>query len=140
MVEKILVPVDGSETMKRTVRFACDLVKVLGGTLTLIHVVSMPVTIQPSVPFDPAPLVKAGEMILQTAQEEVRQNGCNADSLLEMGSGNPGHKVVAVARGKGFTLILIHARGHSEVATILLGSVCHTVAHNSPCSVLIFRP
>lgn len=140
MVEKILVAVDGSETMERTVRFACDLVKALGGSLTLIHVVSVPVTIQPSVPFDSAPLEHAGEMILQIAQKQVEQNGRKADGILEMDVGNSGHRIVAVAREKGFTLIVMHARGHSKAAALLLGSVCHTVAHDAPCSVLILRP
>ena len=140
MVEKILVAVDGSETMERTVKFACDLVKVLGGSLTLIHVVGMPVMIQPNAPFDSAPLMRSGEMILQTAQKQVEQNGEKADRILELDIGNPGHKIVGVARQKGFTLIVMHARGHTKAAALLLGSVCHTVAHDATCSVLILRP
>jgi nucleotide-binding universal stress UspA family protein len=31
MAEKILVPVDGSETMERTIRYACRLANLLGG-------------------------------------------------------------------------------------------------------------
>jgi len=140
MVEKILVAVDGSETMERTVRFACDLVKVLGGSLTLIHVVSVPVIINPNVPFDSAPLAQTGEMILQTAQKQVEQNGWKAERILEVDFGNSGHRIVAVARERGFTLIVMHARGRSKSATLLLGSVCHTVAHDAPCSVLVLRP
>ncbi len=140
MVEKILVAVDGSETMERTVRFACDLVKVLGGSLTLIHVVEVPVMIQPDLLFDSAPLTRAGEMILRTAQKQVEQNGLKADIILKHQGGNCGHKIVAVAEERGFTLIVMHARGQSKAATILLGSVSHTVAHNASCSVLILRP
>ena len=135
-----MVTVDGSETMERTIRFACDLVKVLGGSLTLIHVVEVPVMIQPDLMFDSAPMTRAGEMILQTAQKQVEQNGLQADIILKHQSGNPGHKIVAVAEEKGFTLIVMHARGQSKAATILLGSVSHTVAHNAPCSILILRP
>jgi len=140
MVERILVAVDGSETMERTVGFACDLLKVLGGSLTLIHVVDVPVMIQPELFFDSAPLIRGGEMILRTAQRQVEQNGLKADIILKQQSGNSGHKIVAVAADKGFTLIVMHARGHSKAATMLLGSVSHTVAHNASCSVLILRP
>jgi len=140
MVEKILVAVDGSQTMERTVRFACDLVKVMGGSLTLIHVVDVPVMIQPNLPFDSAPLMRAGEVILRTAQKQVEQNGLKADIILEQQGGNSGHKIVEVAGEKGFTLIVMHARGHSKAARILLGSVCHTVAHDASSSVLILRP
>ena len=140
MVEKILVAVDGSETMERTVRFACDLVKVLGGSLTLIHVVEVPVIIQPNLMFDSAPLTRAGEMILQTAQKQVEQNGLKADTILKHQGGNSGHKIVAVAGERGFTLIVMHAKGQSKAASMLLGSVSHTVAHDASCSVLILRP
>jgi len=140
MVEKILVAVDGSETMDRTVRFACDLVKVLGGSLTLIHVVEVPVMIQPNLMFDSAPLTRAGEIILRTAQKQVEENGLKADVMLKHQGGNSGHKIVAVAAEKGFTIIVMHAKGQSKAATILLGSVSHTVAHNASCSVLILRP
>jgi nucleotide-binding universal stress UspA family protein len=139
LAEKILVPVDGSERMARTVKFACDLVKILGGTLTLIHVVILRNT-PSNIPIDPAPFEEAGKSILESAQKLVEQNGCKADTILEMGIGNAGHKIVTVAQAKGFTLIVIHARGHSRVATLLIGSVCDAVAHNSPCPVLIVRP
>lgn len=140
MVEKILLAVDGSERMERTVRFACDLVKVLGGSLTLIHVVEVPVMIQPDLLFDSAPLTRAGELILRTAQKQVEQNGLKADIILKHQGGNSGHKIVAFAGEGGFTLIVMHARGQSKATAILLGSVSHTVAHNAPCSVLILRP
>jgi len=97
MVEKILVAVDGSETMERTVRFACDLVRLLGGSLTLIHVVEVPVMIQPDLLFDSAPLTRDGEMILRTAQKQVEENGLKADIILKHQGGNCGHKIVAVA-------------------------------------------
>ena len=138
MVEKILVAVDGSETMERTVRFACDLVKVMGGSLTLIHVVDVPVMIQPNLMFDSTPLIQDGEMILRTAQKQVEQNGLKADIILKQEGGNAGNRIVAVAEEQGFTLIVMHTRG--KASGILVGSVCHTVAHNASCSVLILRP
>jgi nucleotide-binding universal stress UspA family protein len=140
MVEKILVAVDGSETMERTVRFACDLVKVMEGSLTLIHVVDVPIIIQPNLLFDSTPLIQAGEMILRTAQKQVEQNGLKADIILKQEGGNAGHRIVAVAEEQGFTLIVMHTRGNRKAAGMLLGSVCHTVAHNASCSVLILRP
>ena len=135
MAEKILVPVDGSETMERTIRYACRLANLLGGTLTLIHVVALPVA-----PIDPRPWEQAGEAILRDAERLVEQKGCRADTILELALGNPGHMILRVARERDFTLIVIHARGRGEVAALLLGSVCDTVAHGAHCPVLIVRP
>ena len=118
-------------------KFACNLVKSLEGTLTLIHVVVLPAS---NMPIDAARFEEAGKSVLETAQKLVQENGCKADTILEMDIGNAGRKIVGVAQAQGFTLIVIHARGHSKFATLLMGSVCDAVAHNSPCPVLIVRP
>lgn len=140
MVEKVLVPVDGSKAMDRNVRFACNLIKTLGGTMSLIHVVVLPASMEPGVPIDPTPLEQAGARILEVAQKIAEEEGCRAEGILETDFGNPGHKIVRVAQEKGFTLIVIGARGKSKIANLLLGSVCEVVAHNAPCPVLIVRP
>ncbi len=139
MVENILVPIDGSKVMERNVRFACDLVKIIGGTLTLIHVVILPASMEPGVPIDPTPLEQAGARILEMARKIVESQGCKADTILETDFGNAGHRIVRVAQEKAFSLIVIGARGVSKIANLLLGSVCETVAHNAPCPVLIVR-
>jgi len=141
MVESILVPVDGSETMERTVSFACDIVKMVGGSVTLLHVVALPIPAEQSAYINLTPMEKWGEKILQTAEDIVKGKGCKADRILKTDMQNAGHTIVRVAREGGFTLIIIHARGHSRISTLIpLGSVCHTVAHRSPCPVMIVRP
>jgi len=139
VVENILVPIDGSKVMERNVRFACDLVKIIGGTLTMIHVVILPASMEPGVPIDPTPLEQAGARILEMARKIVESQGCKADTILETDFGNAGHRIVRVAQEKAFSLIVIGARGVSKIANLLLGSVCETVAHNAPCPVLIVR-
>jgi len=140
MVEKVLVPVDGSKVMDRNVRFACDLLKTLGGTMTLVHVVILPASMEPGVPIDPTPLEQAGARILEAAQKIAEEEGCKAEGILETDFGNAGHRVVRIAQDRGFTLIVVGARGKSKIADLLLGSVCDVVAHNAPCPVLIARP
>lgn len=140
LVEKILVPVDGSRVMERNVKFACDLVKAFGGTMTLMHVVVLPASMEPGVPIDPTPLEQAGARILEAAQRIAEENGCKSDGILETDFGNAGHRIVRIAQEKGFTLIMIGARGGSKIVNLLLGSVCHTVAHNATSPVLIIRP
>jgi len=140
VVEKILVPVDGSKVMERNVRFACDIVKALGGAMTLIHVVVLPASMEPGVPIDPTPLEQAGARILEAAQKVAEDSGCKTEGILETDFGNAGHRIVRVAQEKGFTLIVIGARGGSKIVNMLLGSVCHTVAYNATCPVLIVRP
>ncbi len=139
MSENILVPVDGSSTMERTIQYACNLAKMLGGTISLLHVVTMPYPIMDSI-FDPTPLEDWGKRTLETAKQMADKCGSKAETILENGFGNAGHTIVKVSRENDFTLIIIHARGHSKVESILLGSVCHAVAHEAHCPVMILRP
>lgn len=140
MFKKILVVVDGSKTMEETVRFACDLAKMAGGTMTLIHAVALPTPVGSSVPFDSAPLEQFAKKVLEAALKMAEGSGCRADTILETDYGNSGHIIARIAQEKGFSLIVIHARGHSKVESLLLGSVSDTVAHRAPCPVLIVRP
>jgi hypothetical protein len=69
--------------MARTVKFACDLVKILGGALTLIHVVVLSATTASSMPKDPARL--EGEVISMTAShEDVRLQVSAASTALSL--------------------------------------------------------
>jgi len=106
----------------------------------LIHVVSLPASMEPGVPIDPTPLEQAGAKILEGAQRIAEEEGCKAEGILETDFGNAGHRIVRVAQERLFTLIVIGARGKSKIVNLLLGSVCDVVAHNAPCPVMIVRP
>jgi len=140
MAEKVLVPVDGSEMMERTVKYACDHVKMKGGTMTLLHVVALPISVDSTMRIDYTPLERAGEKILKSAREFAEEQGCKAATLMVTEYGNPGHAIAKIAGEKGFTLIVIHARGHSVVEKFFVGSVCDTVIHRSPVPVIVLQP
>jgi nucleotide-binding universal stress UspA family protein len=144
MPEKVLVPVDGSETMERTVKYACDYAKMKDGTITLLHVVSLPIPMDATEPIDygsvESILEKAGEDVLKSAQEIAQKQGCKAEKLMVTEYGNPGHAIAKIAGERNFTTIVIHARGHSKVEAFFVGSVCDTVIHRSPVPVIVIRP
>ncbi len=108
--------------------------------MTVLHVVALPIPIDPDVAIDPRPFQRAGEKILQKASELTEQNGCKVETAMKVYYGNAGYEIDRIAQEGGFTLIVIHARGHSNLEKVLLGSVCHVVAHRTPCPVLIIRP
>lgn len=82
MAEKVLVPVDGSEMMERTVKYACDHVKMKGGTMTLLHVVALPISVDSTMRIDYTPLERAGEKILKSAREFAEEQGCKLSQRL----------------------------------------------------------
>jgi nucleotide-binding universal stress UspA family protein len=125
--------------MERNVRYACDIAKAMDSKLTLIHVTAIPPVVHPGVPMDPRPLQEAGRKILEEAKKIAKENGVDAETMLETTFGNAAQKIIEVAEEKKFDMITISSRGHSLLRNLLLGSVCDAVTRNAPCAVLVVR-
>jgi nucleotide-binding universal stress UspA family protein len=125
--------------MERNIRYACDIAKATRSELSLIHVATVPPIVEPGVPTDPRPLQEAGRKILQNAKRMAKENGVDAETILETTFGNAAQKIIEVAEEKKFDMITISSRGHSLLRKLLLGSVCDAVTRNAPCTVLVVR-
>jgi nucleotide-binding universal stress UspA family protein len=44
IIEKILLPVDGSDYMKKEVKITCKFSKIFGADVTIFHVIAMPMS------------------------------------------------------------------------------------------------
>ena len=141
-VEKILVPVDGSENSKKSLRYACWLASKVGATVTVLHVITIPYTGE-SAFFQIGPLEAAGRTILEEAKKIAREESCEQTYELRQGTGNPGHEIVKFSKEGSFSLICMSARGHTLLThlmeTVRMGSVSDMVVHRAPCPVLIVR-
>lgn len=145
MFEKILVPVDGSETSWRALAEARELAEAFNGELLVINV------IQPYnnsamlvVPLDQATinqgnneLTKIGNGVLDTAREKLKDFKGKKDFDLEVG--HPSERVLAVCKEKKCTAIVIGSRGLSGVEEFLLGSVSSKVSQYADVPVLIVK-
>lgn len=125
--------------MERNIRYACDLAKLMGAKLTLIHVITLPTIVEPGLAMSSEVFEKAGREILEEAKKMAKEIGVEADTDLETCFGNVAHKIIQVADDEKFDLITISSRGHSLLSTVLLGSVCDAVARNASCPVLVVR-
>jgi nucleotide-binding universal stress UspA family protein len=125
--------------MERNIRYACDLAKTTGSKLTLIHVAAIPPIVHPGIPMDPRPFREAGRSILEDAKKIAKDNGVDAETMLETTFGNPAQRIIEAAEKGGFDMITISSRGHSLLRSLLLGSVCDAVTRNAPCTVLVVR-
>ena len=139
--DKILIPIDGSESSNKGLRYGCRLANKLEATITVLNVVNIPyVGESPSVIFDISSLVKAGQMILERAKKIAQEENCKDISYeLRQGIGNPGHEIVKFSQEGGVSLIVMCARGHTPLTHLLIGSVSDMVVHHAPCPVLIVR-
>lgn len=77
----------------------------------------------------------------QTYEKVVEMfDGANATLNHQVSEGPPGESVVETAGKCKSDLVVVGAKGHSQITRLLLGSVSDHVATHAPCSALVVRP
>jgi len=80
---------------------------------------------------------KRAQALVDTAAEELRRAGLQAEAAVE--SGNPKSVIVDTAAQWNADLIVVGAHGRGALERFLIGSVSEAVARHAPCSVEIVR-
>jgi len=143
MYEKILVPIDGSETAALGLREAIKLAKAQGARIRLIHVLDVLPAASPPVGAAGAELVIAqlrsgGHTILKDAEATARQAGLQVDSkLLEEIGGQAGEHIVGEAASWPADLIVCGTHGRRGIRRMVMGSDAEYVVRRSAVPVLL---
>ena len=147
-INKILLPVDGSEHSRRAVEFAGYLGTSLGKNLTdlaLLRVISGRYLgrYMPYVDFH-ADLFKVSGSFKEYKKQHIEKSikpsldegenilrglgiGIDIEKLIE--EGEPAHEIVRIADEKGLSTIIMGRRGLSDIMGVLVGSVTNKIAH-----------
>jgi nucleotide-binding universal stress UspA family protein len=145
MFEKILVPVDGSETSWRALQEAKELATAFKGELYVVNVIQpynnsamliVPLD-QATISQGNAELAKIGGSVLQTAKNKLKDFTGKKDFDLEVG--HPSERILAICKEKQCTAIVIGSRGLSGIAEFFLGSVSSKVSQYADVPVLIVK-
>lgn len=150
MIEKVLLPVDGSETAEKAVDFSCRLLEGSGCRVTLLAVVEEPAyaafwsdgMIAPEVVLPPpeelrAELEKRARNMLEEPSSMLRDAGMQVEAKVRFGSAAP--EILAEAEEGGYDLVIMGSHGRGILSGFLLGSVSNRVVHHAKCPVLIVR-
>lgn len=149
MIEKILVPTDGSETARKAAKYAYGLAALSGGSVTLLSVINRHAFIgKPTIPASQTPthIVESLEDFLrQAAEQEMReieklgdQKGIKTKFVIRYG--HPVEEIIKEAEKEKADLIVIGSHGKSALSAALLGSVAYGVIHtDTKVPVLIVR-
>ncbi len=141
-ITKIVVPVDGSESAGNAARYAVELAKKMGATVTLLHVYdSTGLTTLGVASLSKAELDQAMKNISREVFETARKalGSTGADSKETTAIGDPAEEIVAFAKKHACDLIVMGSRGRSPVKQLLLGSVGQKVVSQAHCAVTIVR-
>ena len=146
MYQKILVPVDGSDTSTGGLLEAIKLAQAGGGKLRLVHVVNTAVfaldyaAVTTGLDNLPGRLRDYGQAALSTAEDVVRQNGLQSESLLlETLSDNTGELIVTQAKEWPADIIVMGTHGRRGLARLAVGSHAEYVLRHTPIPVLLVR-
>lgn len=145
MYQRILVPVDGSDTARRGLEEAIKLSKALGARVKLVHIVDESVlALNPETGVAAAPLVEdfeaSGKAILEEARAYVGAQGIDAETALhENFTGRVADLILDEARKSGADLIVMGTHGRRGLRHAVLGSDAEAVVRGSNVPVLLVR-
>jgi universal stress protein A len=145
--KKILVPVYVSDHAREAMRRAAELAVASGGSLTLLHVVHVPVlayadgsTMMPS----PGPqltqeLGDAADKSIAEWRHRAEEMGVR-DVTARVAAGVPWQVIVETLEADpSFDLAVVGTHGRTGLGRALLGSVAERVVRHAPCPVLVVR-
>jgi nucleotide-binding universal stress UspA family protein len=146
MVQRILVPLDGSAPSRRGLQEAVALAHALGAQLLLLHVVDdFPQVLE----LAPAPayhealqrLRQRGAALLNEARELAASAGVPAETLLrEIEVQTVGDAIVQQAQASCCALIVMGTHGRRGLQRLAMGSDAELVLRTSPVPVLLVKP
>ena len=139
-LQRILVPVDGSDASRRALFLAVKLARLAGARLTLLEVIE---DFGPLPGYYEAPppgvdrVAWVAEQRLEALHPDLELDGIDWDRRVE--SGDPADRICAVAEEGAYDLIVVGSHGRSALGRFLVGSVSDRVVHHAPCSVTVVR-
>jgi len=145
MYQRMLVPVDGSETARRGLDEAIKLSKALGASVRLVHIVDeTPLAMNPETGIAAAPLVadfvEAGKQIIEEAHAFALAQGVEvATALHENFTGRVADRILEEARKSGAELIVMGTHGRRGIRHVVLGSDAEAVVRGATVPVLLVR-
>ena len=144
MFERILVPLDGSSRAESVLPVASHISRATGGSVLLVQVVSPPIDYSGGLAM--ASLVN--EQVIESKMAEATEylKAIAASPLLagietrtEVMFGTPALHIIAAAEEQKVDLVVICSHGRTGFTRWALGSVAHTLVHQSAVPVLLLR-
>jgi nucleotide-binding universal stress UspA family protein len=148
MISKILVPIDGSKVSQKASKYAIELAKQTGASLTLLSVIDKRFVVGQSVSSAASPthlresIEDYLKQLAQSATDEIAKV-CERNRIqykAAIRTGHPVEEIVNEATKSKADLIVMGSHGKSALKAAVLGSVTYGVMHkDTKIPVLIVR-
>ena len=146
LINRIMVPLDGSKVAERVILHAEVLAKSLGGKLLLFHSVElMRATYNPEASVIPKSTIReenkrrkeSSEQYLDLVAKGLQERGHSVSKYVKTGA--PPEQILDFAGANSVDLIAMSTHGRSGVSRWVLGSVTDKVLHAGDVPVLVVR-
>jgi universal stress protein A len=140
-IQRILCPVDFSDTSNHAVEYAANLAVPLGAEMHLLHVYQLPMYTMPDGALLAGP--ETAQRVMETGQDSLNKladkvpKGTTVNTHLT--EGVPHAEVNRLAKEVGADLVVMGTHGRTGIGHLLLGSVAERVVRTSPIPVLTVR-
>ncbi|MBM3903722.1 MAG: universal stress protein [Thaumarchaeota archaeon] len=137
-IQKILVPLDGSDNSLRGLRHAISVAQPAGATITGLYVVN--IHPKEAIRFSPQQRKKEisfAEQVIAEATNLASRSNVNFKPKTD--SGNPAERITKLAKDGDYDLIVIGSRGRGARKELFLGSVSNYVLHKANAPVMVVK-
>jgi nucleotide-binding universal stress UspA family protein len=149
MISNILVPIDGSKVSQKAAKYAVELAKQTGASLTLLSVIDKRFLVEQAVSASASPthlkesvedyLKQSAQAATDAIAKVCERNGIRYKAAI-IRTGHPVEVIVSEASKSKADLIVMGSHGKSALTAAVLGSVTYGVLHkDTKIPVLIVR-
>jgi nucleotide-binding universal stress UspA family protein len=139
-VERVLVPVDGSDSSKNAAKYAAHLLSARNPKFYLLHVTEQ---VHRTIGGEKAEELRkekeAESLTLLNAYKQMLETCGVKEIELISRSGRPDHVILNVQEEMDCDIIAIGSRGRSALENVIMGSVVAGVLQEATCPVLVTR-
>lgn len=145
MYSKILVPLDGGQASERALREAVSLAKLMGGRLTLLHVVDdypMMIEMSAAIDFDAVRrhMRMQGDEIVGKAKVMAAAEGVEADtSVTDITQGRVADAILKAVDSTHSELVVMGTHGRRGFNHLVMGSDAEAVVRQCKVPVMVVR-
>ena len=136
-VQHILVPVDFSPDAEQALDNAIALGQMFQARLSLLHVISLPVTTEINLSAYSKELEHSARQQMEAYQRRVTHAGLQSET--QVMHGDPFRSIIQAATDQPIDLIIMGTHGRTGIPHLLIGSVAERVVRLAPCPVLVTR-
>lgn len=134
---KILVPIDFSDSSDVALGWATVLARDTGATLLIIHVETVPLTTGGGEYIYAIPEPPTQELLERL--NKVQAKDPDVPTVHRLLAGDPADAIIRTAETEGADLIVMGTHGRRGITRLLMGSVAEAVVRRAKCPVLTVK-